>query len=190
MPTREAHRSPQGALGALLLAVCLGMLGCTPKIPNKVSQDEYDVYREWLKDHFANKAPEQLYLDDQTFVFDPLQHFGCGDLMHKNDHIPWSLIKAQHALGNADYELDVSPSSMQLPWIYKTLNPRQFPNPSPGLHIIGFSRVAFSRDGQQGLFAFSDSCAAGQCGSGGAVLAIRQGDSWKFDRLKSCVWVY
>jgi len=167
------------------------MLACTPKIPNKVTQDEYDVYREWLKDYFANKAPEQLYLDDQTFVFDPLSvsGYGCGDSMHKNDHIPWSLIKALHALGNADYELDVSPGSMQLPWTYKILNPRQFPNPSPGLHIIGFSRAAFSRDGQRGLFAFSDSCAAGLCGVGGAVLAVRHGGSWKFDRLKSCTWV-
>ena len=189
MPTREPHRSTRRALGALVLVVCLGMLACAPKIPNKVSEDEYDVYREWLKNQFANKAPEQLYLDDQTFVFDPLEHSGCGDRMHKNDRIPWSLIKALHALGSVDYELDVSPSSMQLPWTYKVFNPRQFPKSSPGLHIIGFSRVAFSRDGQRGLFAFSDSC-GGQCGSGGAVLATRQGGAWKFDRLKSCVWLY
>ena len=174
----------------LLLGICFGTLGCTPKIPNKVTQEEYQVYREWLKNHFASKSPDQLYLDDQTFVFDPLERQGCGDLMHKNDHVPWSLIKALHAVKNADYELDVLHDNMQLPWAYRVLNPRQFPNQSPGLHIIGFSRVAFSNDGQQGLFAFSDSCAAGQCGFGGAVLATRQGSSWKFDRLKSCSWVY
>ncbi|HWC20195.1 MAG TPA: hypothetical protein VG498_24485, partial [Terriglobales bacterium] len=178
------------AMLLLVAGICLGMLGCTPKIPNKVTQDEYQLYREWLKHHFASKAPEQLFLDDQTFVFDPMERRGCGDVIHRDDQVPWSLMRALHALRNADYELDVSPSTMQIPWPYQVLNPRRLPNVDRGLHIIGFSRVAFSRDGSQGLFAFSDACAMRECGGGGAVLANKLGNSWEFSQLKSCSWMY
>jgi hypothetical protein len=180
----------QTFVAGLVIASCLVGLGCTPKIPDKVTTKEIDIYREWLKQRFAGKAPEQLYLDDQSFAFDPLARLGCGNAMHKADHVPWSLIKALHALGNADFEVDVSPATMQLPWKYQVLNVRHFPPASPALHVIGFSRVAFNGSGTQALFAFSDACAAGLCGGGSAVLANKNGPNWEFTPLKSCLWVY
>jgi hypothetical protein len=173
----------------LMLACCLIGLGCTPKIPDKATTKEIDLYREWLKQRFASKAPEKLYLDDQTFAFDPQQR-GCAKGIHDENHVPWGLMKALHALGNADYEVDVSPTTMQLPWKYQVLNVRQFPPPSPGLHVIGFSRVAFNGSGSEALFAVSDACAAGQCGGGSAVLAKKNGSKWEFTELKGCSWVY
>ena len=183
-------RPIQTFIAALLIASSLVGLGCTPKIPDKVTTKEIDIYREWLKQRFTGKAPEQLYLDPQSFAFDPLGHLGCGNAMHKEDHMPWSLMKALHALGNMDFEVDVSPATMQLPWKYEVLNVRQFPPPSPGLHVIGFSRVAINRSGTEALFAVSDACGAGQCGGGSAVLAVKDGGSWHFTSLKSCSWVY
>lgn len=190
MELRALPRPIQTFIAALVIASCLVGLGCTPKIPDKVTTKEIDIYREWLKQRFAGKPPEQLYLDDQSFVFDPLAHLGCGNAMHKADHVPWSLIKALHALGNADFEVDVSPATMQLPWTYQVLNVRRFPPSSPALHVIGFSRVAFNGSGSEALFAFSDACAAGQCGGGSAVFAAKHGGSWQFTLLKSCSWVY
>jgi hypothetical protein len=166
----------------------LGGLGCTPKIPDKVTTKEIDLYREWLKQRFAGKAPQQLYLDDQTFVFDPQQR-GCDKAIHNGNHVPWSLMKALHALGNANFEVDVSPATMELPWKYQVLNVRRFPPASPGLHVIGFSRVAFDGSGSAALFAVSDACAAAQCGSGNAVLAKKNGQNWEFSSLKNCSWV-
>ena len=175
---------------ALILVCCLAGLGCTPSIPDKVTSEEIGLYREWLKHRFADKAPEQLYLDDQTFAFDPLAHLGCGNAMHKEDHVPWSLMKALQALGNADFEVDVSPNTMQLPWPYHVLNPRQFPTEARGLHVVGFSRVALNHNRTEALFAFSDACAFGQCGGGGAVFASKQGGAWHFNQMKSCSWLY
>jgi hypothetical protein len=190
MELRALRRPIQTFIAALVTMSCLAGLGCTPKIPDKVTTKEIDIYREWLKQHFAGKAPEQLYLDPQTFVFDPLGHLGCGNAMHKADHVPWSLMKALHALGNVDYEVDVSPATMELPWKYEVLNVRRFPPQSAGLHVIGFSRVAFSGNGSEVLFAVSDACAASECGRGSAVLAAKHGSTWQFTSLNSCLWVY
>jgi hypothetical protein len=53
---------------------------------------------------------------------------------------------------------------------------RLVPRPAPGtFDLLAFSRVAFSRDHQQALFAVSDACAYGDCGSGGAVYAHKDG---------------
>jgi hypothetical protein len=189
MELRVLRNPIQTFIAALMLACCLGGLGCTPKIPDKVRTREIEIYREWLKQRFAGKAPEQLYLDVQTFVFDPQQR-GCGKAIHDDNHVSWALMKALHALGNADYEIDVSPQTMELPWKYRTLNVRQFPPASPGLHVIGFSRVAFNGSGSEALFGVSDACAAGQCGGGSAVLAKKNGPNWEFTPLKSCSWAY
>jgi hypothetical protein len=189
MELRALPRRIQTFIAALVIASCLAGLGCTPKIPDRVTTKEIDIYREWLKQRFAGKAPEQLYLDDQTFVFDPQQR-GCGKAIHDENHVPWSLMKALHALGNADFEVDVSPGTMDLPWKYQVLKVRQFPPASPALHVIGFSRVAFNGSGSEALFAVSDACAAGQCGGGSAVLAAKHAGSWQFTSLKSCSWVY
>jgi len=151
-------RKPIQLCAAIIIsAFCVFSLGCTPKIPTQVTSEEMSVYSEWLRHYFANKAPEQLYIDNQTFVFDPLdKKRGFG--LPKDAGITSYLPKELHALGKAEYPLEAQ--ELSLPWPYKVLNPRQFPNASPSLHVIGFSRVAFNKEHTEALFAISDSCAA------------------------------
>jgi hypothetical protein len=164
-------------------------IGCTPKIPSKITSQEMDLYREWLKQRFANKAPEHLYLDDQTFLFDPLRQEGCGKALHTRDGASNSLMRALHNLGNADYEINVSSKVVQIPWPYQVLNVRDFPRPVEGLDVISFSRVAFNRRGTEALFAVNDLCGP-QCGKGRAVLATKQNGAWKFKDSNTCSWEY
>ena len=175
---------------AIVALFSLFASSCTPKIPNAVTQDEMDVYQQWLLQRFAKEPPKQLYLDNQTFVFDPLSEGGCGNNLHREDHVSRSLMKALHGLGNVDYELDMSPKLWNLPWPYRVLDPRHFPAAADGLHVIAFSRVAFDSSGKHALFSFSDSCAFGQCGKGGAVVGNKDEGSWKFATAKGCSWAY
>lgn len=183
---RYAEIISRTGLGALIIALCVCAVGCTPKIPTRVGIEEMDLYREWLKHYFASKPPAQLYLDDQTFVYDPLDT-RRGQALPKGSGVSSSLAKELHALGNAEYPLEVASVGMNLPWPYKVLNPRALPTPATGLHIIGFSRVAFNRGHTEALFAISDSC-GGDCGHGGPVHAVKQNGSWQFTELRG--WVY
>jgi hypothetical protein len=146
------------------------------------------VYRQWLLQRFAEKAPDQLYIDNQTFAFDPAQ-MRCADSLRKQERISKSLIQQFHRLYNAEYPLDI-PEELSLPWKYQVLDPRHLPSGSPtSLRIIGFSRVAFNRSGTEALFAISDSC-GGECGYGGAVQGINSGGHWRFRRLSACNSIY
>src|SRR5690348_1858159 len=111
---RSSLRLLRSVITALIFVLASLAVGCTPKIPNHLTSQEMDLYRDWLKQRFANQAPEHLYLDDQTFVFDPLRQEGCANALHKNDGVSNSLMRELHNLGNADYEIDVSPASMNL----------------------------------------------------------------------------
>lgn len=173
---------------SILTLSCL-TLGCTPKIPNQITSQEMDLYRDWLKQHFANKAPDHLYLDDQTFVFDPLREQSCGKNLHRNDDVSNSLMRELHNLGNADYEIDISPESMKLPWSYQVLNVRHLPSSAQEAHVISFSRVAFDRAGTEALFAVNDLCGS-QCGAGRAVSARKENSAWKFKDSTTCSWKY
>ena len=148
-----------------------------------------DLYRAWLKQRFANKAPDHLYLDDQTFVFDPLREQSCGKGLHKNDGVSNSLVRELHNLGNVDYEIDVSPESMNLPWPYQVLNVRHLPSAAEGVHMISFSRVAFDRAGTEALFAVNDLCGP-QCGAGRAISARKENGAWTFKESGACSWKY
>ncbi len=174
---------------ASVLVLSCVTLGCTPKIPNQITSREMDLYRGWLKQRFANQAPERLYLDNQTFVFDPLRDAACGKSLHKNDGVSNSLMRELHNLGNADYEVDVSPESMKLPWPHQVLNVRHMPSASSGMHIVSFSRVAFDRSGTEALFAVNDLCGL-QCGAGHAVSARKENGEWTFKDSSTCYWKY
>ena len=171
----------------LIIGLGLIMVGCTPKIPNKISAQEMNLYREWLKQRFANKAPEHLYFDDQTFAFDPLAQEGCGKALGKSNHVSTSLMRALHNLGNVDYEVDVSPKSMHVPWSYQVLNVRDFPRAAEGLHVISFSRVAFDRSGREALFAVNELCGP-QCSAGHAISGTKENGAWKFMDSGTCSW--
>lgn len=186
---RSSPRLLQLLITALISALVFLTLGCTPKIPNQITSQEMDLYRDWLKQRFANKAPEHLYLDDQTFVFDPLRQEGCAKTLHQNDGVSNSLMHELHKLGNADYEIDTAPASMRLPWPYQVLNVRHLPSAANGLHMISFSRVAFNRGGSEALFAVNDLCGP-QCGSGRAISATKENGAWAFKDSTTCSWKY
>jgi hypothetical protein len=171
-----------------LLVGVFSLTSCQPAIPNKVTPDEYSLYSEWTAKHFATKSPERLFFSSRTFIFDPLERYGCGDRLHASNGIPWSLIKQLHALGQAEYPLDFyNGNNLQIPWASKEVD--GFPPDSPGTYrFVGFSRVAFNRDHTEALFAISDSC-GGECGSGGALRAHRENGKWSFRPL-DCSWVY
>ena len=188
-PMRRSPRFLRSLVIASILILPALTIGCTPKIPNKITSQEMDLYREWLKQRFANKAPEHLYLDDQTFRFDPLRQEGCGKALHTNDDVSNSLMRALHNLGNTDYEIDVSPKAVHIPWPYQVLNVRDFPRPVEGLHVISFSRVAFNGSGRSALFAVNDLCGP-QCGRGRAVSATKENDAWRFKDSTTCSWEY
>ena len=171
-----------------ILFAAVFLAGCSPSIPNKVTPDEYALYSDWATQHFAAKPPEHLFFSSRTFVFDPLAPGGCGDRLHADNAVPWSLIKQLHAAGEAEYPLDFyPPSRLRIPWSYKEVD--TLPSESPGTyHLIGFSRVAFNRDHTQALFGISDSC-GGLCGDGGARFARRESGMWTFHTV-NCTWVY
>jgi len=184
---RRSLRLSTGLLGILLLLPCLALLGCTPRIPDRVTAEEMALYSEWLKSRFADKTPEHLYIDDQTFIYDPTNHRQC-DSLHKDQGVSSSLCKRLHELGNAEYGLEFSSGSFNLPWPYQVLNPRRMPVGTPTtLHIIGFSRIAFNRGHSEALFAISDSC-GGECGGGGPVHARKVDGAWKFTYIAG--WIY
>lgn len=132
---------------------------------------------------FPKGAQSALYVSRRTFVFDPLSRFGCGHLMHKAG-IPWSLIKQLHALGEAQYPLDVYSHNLPIP-SDEFLQPKRAP--SPRYRFIAFSRVAFNRAHDEAVFAFRDTCGS-ECG-GGTVHARRVNGAWSF-RNEGCVWSY
>jgi hypothetical protein len=172
------------------LIVCVfALAGCSPSVPNKVTPDEYQLYSEWTLQHFAVKTPDHVFFSSRTFTFDPLDRFGCGDRLHADNAVAWSLIKQLHALGEAEYPLDFyQPGrNLHISWPYKEVD--GLPAEEPGTYrLIGFSRVAFNRDHTEALFAISDSC-GGECGSGGARTARRENGKWIF-RNTTCYWVY
>jgi hypothetical protein len=173
-------------VAGLILALSFCAVGCTPKIPTSITAEELNLYRDWLMHYFASKPPAQLYLDDQTIVYDPLD-VRRGEALPKGSGVSSSLARQFRTLGNAEYPVEVASIGLNLPWPYKVLNPRALPAPATGLHIISFSRVAFNRSHTEALFAISDSC-GGNCGHGGPVHAQKQNGTWQFRELRG--WVF
>lgn len=100
-----------------------------------------------------------------------------------------SLIRQLSELGDAEFLFkDDSAAGLHIPWKYKLTD--SSPDLPPGtFHLLAFSRVAFSPDRRQALFAVSDACAGGDCGSGGAVYALKSNGMWTF-KSGGCIWMY
>lgn len=189
LPThvKSSYRLIQRSSWVLLLVLCFAFLGCTSKIPNKVTAEEMDLYREWLKSHFASKAPEHLYIYNHTFAYDPIYGHVCDDL-RKSQGVSFSLCKQLHELGDAEYRFEFPSGRFNLPWPYEVADPRRIPIGTPTtLHIIGFSRIAFAHSHTEALFAISDSC-GGECGAGGSVYARKEAGIWNFTYITG--WIY
>jgi hypothetical protein len=170
----------------VIAALLIALGGCNGRIPNSVTADEYEVYAEWLKVHFAKEEPSNLYISSRTFVFDPLKKTnGCRKDM------PWPLIKQLHALGEAEYRLpdSYSPAKLRIPWNYKMVDDWRLVSEESGSYrLIAFSRIAFDANHKKAFFAASDAC-GGLCGQGGAVYAHKQNGAWLFED-GGCNWLY
>ncbi|HLM83045.1 MAG TPA: hypothetical protein VK302_20780 [Terriglobales bacterium] len=175
-----------------VMAFVVVLVGCNARIPNNVTPDEYAVYSEWMKAYFSKSAPSNLYVGSRTFVFDPLSSSGCGNTLHANAGVPWSLIKQLHALGEAEFRLAVySPgTSLYIPWNYRVVDDWRLAPEQPGSYrLVSFSRVAFDHAHSQALFAFSDTC-GGDCGHGGPIYAHKNKGARVFESVAGCVWHY
>lgn len=177
--------------GVATVVFVVALAGCNGRIPNNVSSAEYGVYAEWMKAHFSKHAPSNLYISSRTFVFDPLATNGCNNAIHKKAGVPWGLIKQLHALGEAEYRLDVySPETkLHIPWNYPAVEDWRLISQEPGRYqVVEFSRVAFNRAHSEAFFAVSDVC-GGLCGWGGAVYAHKKNGAWMFES-GGCNWLY
>ena len=176
-----------------ILACVVALAGCNSRIPNKVSSDEYGIYSEWVNAHFSKRAPSNLYISTRTFVFDPVSRTdGCKSTeMVEKAGAPSSLIKQLHALGEAEYPLDVdSPNSqLRIAWKYEASDHWQLlSEENLPFQFVGFSRVAFNRAHTEALFAVTDIC-GGVCGWGDAVHARKESGTWVFEN-GGCDWEY
>jgi hypothetical protein len=160
-------------------------------IPNAISDEEYSVYSAWIKHHFKEQPP-RLLLANRTFIFDPLAPQWCNPKSSlAATHISISLLRALHDLGEAEYLVRTGKFQLpafQIPWKYEESEGLPANPPGP-FRLIGFSRVAFSQNRSEALFAVSDAC-GGLCGGGGALVATRKQGEWVFPSHLGCVWVY
>ena len=135
--------------------------------------------RSERESHFERIPPDgQLYVLSRTFKFNPLdQTWACQQPMIGKARVPASLTRQFADLGDAEYLFDgypgYSPATFRLPWKYTLVD--AYPNVQPGeFHLVAFSRAAFNWDHKEALFAFSDACAASDCGRGGAIYARKE----------------
>jgi len=167
-----------------ILSSIAALSSCARQIQNRVTPNEYALYSEWTTSHFGKNPPEHLYFSSKTGVFDPLD-VSCKTTLEK-DGVKSSLMNQMHALGEAEYPLNFyAASNLQIPWSYKEVEIA--PDlPLGTLHLITFSRVAFSRDHSEALFGYFDACAPGDCGHGGYIEGNKIHGKWSF-RAVGCV---
>jgi hypothetical protein len=182
------------ATSSAVLAIFLGILLLirtrAPHIPSIIGDEEYELYSDWAISHFSKTPQGKLYLLSRTFKFNPFeQPSGCSHTMIENTGVPRSLTRQLRDLGDAEYLFkDNPPVRLRIPWKYALID--SSPDLPPGtFDLLAFSRVAFSRDHRQALFAVSDACAYGDCGRGGAVYAHKDGGQWTF-KSAGCLWLF
>ena len=179
------------ATATAALAISLGILLLirATRIPSTIGDEEYELYSDWAVSHFSkNPLHGKLFLLSRTFKFNPFeQPSGCNHTMIEKAGVPKSLTKQLGDLGDAEYLFRDNPP-VRLPWKYALID--SSPDLPPGtFNLLAFSRVAFSRDRRQALFAVSDACAGGDCGSGGTVYAHKDSGKWTF-KSAGCIWLY
>ena len=178
-------------------ALILFVSGCTPQIPNKVTTEEYAVYRSVLAQRFESRPPKQLILPSRTTVEDPLASGmpnACGDKIHKAG-VSWALIKELHEVGSAEYPLSFGyvpdSGSPKIPEKSLTVSEgiglySDYKVKRGEFNLFQFTRVAFNRTKTEGLFFFEES--NGQNGWGGYRLAKLVDGQWTFEKV-GCDWV-
>jgi hypothetical protein len=177
----------------ILVAFVAVLAGCSSRIPNSISPDEYRIYSDYITAHFKSD-PGKLYVNTRTFSFDPLDDdpgSPCGKELRRRKGEPFSLAKQFQALGEAEYPLKLTSSgpTLRIPWKYAPVDDwKQIPD-KPGTYwLVEFSRVAFNCARTRAFFAVSNVC-GGECGNGGTIYAKRENGSWIFGN-GYCSWVY
>jgi hypothetical protein len=184
--------STRVALAVCFVSSCIVIFipGYAPSIPDKVTSEEYELYSQWATNRFQKEPPRHLYFAARTFVFNPMERNGCDKALSR-DGVSWSMIRAMHALGEAQYPLSFyDKTKLRIPWEYKGVDSiYDVPQENyKDYRYVDFSRVSFNNAHTEALFAVSDSC-GGLCGGGGALLARRENGSWTF-RGVGCSWMY
>jgi hypothetical protein len=174
----------------LVISIFILVLARAPHVPSTIREEEYGLYADWTKSHFSQNPPQgQLYVLNRTFKFNPLeQPGGCSLAMIEKAGVSKSLPRQLSNLGDAEYIFASNlPVRLRIPWKYTFVEAS--PDQLPGtFHLLAFSRIAFSRNHREALFAASDACAAGDCGRGGVVYAQMKQGTWTFKSV--CSWMY
>jgi hypothetical protein len=108
-------------------------------------------------------------------------------MLNRQDGISKNMIGQFDALGTAQYPLSFSNDQQKIAWSFKEIESPPA-DPDSGYHALTFSRIAFSRAGDEALFTASDMCAV-QCGGGSAFFAHKAEGIWRF-RATHYGWVY
>ena len=176
------------SLALILAAATIGCDLVQARIPNVTGPEEYEIYSAWVRQFFAKQKPQDLYILNQTFVFDPQDpaRSGCSHALPRAEVSP-SLVKQLHALGGAQFKLDSNSFDRNLtgPWPHTMVD--TFPSAASGFQAVGFSRVALNRQHSEALFSVKYVC-GGLCGNGGPLLAKNAKGAWTF-RSVGCWWI-
>jgi hypothetical protein len=165
--------------------ICVLLIGCATRLPDKVQPIEYDVYSQWLTQHFKNEPPKALYISDFTVPFGLKSEY-CNAAL-KESGVSTGMVDALQSLGRASFPLknDTSQLHISYPFEYSTWSPSDrtwTDTKAPILNYVVLSRVAFNPSQTQALFRVHDTtCAEGICaGSGGTILASKINGKWEF----------
>ena len=176
----------------LLAFAIIGMLtdACRgPAIPNQISEREYALYADWTNNALKT-APKALFFYSRTMPFNPFEPYDqCVNQVGEKEGVFRPMIRQLRALGSAQYPLDLfSSRTFHVAWKYRKIESPPT-DPEFGYRALTFSRVAFNRAGDLAIFSVSNSCAGGQCGGGGVIIAHKTQGTWEFQRT-DCNWVF
>jgi hypothetical protein len=197
-------------LSLAILYVCFVSLafGQDAAAPQKVTDEEYRVYEAVILDMFVGKSvdegrdnPRQLVILEQTVTNFPAARSPetvaslKGMLPGLSDETATDYVARLKTKGTLSSSLNLKVSYTLLP--EKELD-RIFSNGPAGWPkfynkypkssgYVGFSRVGFSKAGDQAVVYVSHGC-GGLCGSGNYVLLVKTNNAWTV-KQKMMAWI-
>ena len=173
---------------ALLSTLIMLMCSCTKstKLPDHVTDAEVKVFQGWLDRHATNNPDRTLFVLKQTYSADQQEWSYCATKILAGGARK-SMLQSLHE-NDKDYPIPSVPPDWKYQWIG---SPAYTQNIKGNFDSIGFSRAAFSPDGNEALFAFSFvHCEKNGCGGGAAnaVLATKLKENWSYKSI-GCRWI-
>ena len=178
------------AVIAIVICFSLGLVGCNRQITNSVGADEYEIYSNWLKFHFAHHPPAKLYIRARTITAQIDGCRGADVAIRAKTGRFWTPLKQFRALETAEYSLELVPpnTKLNIPWSYTALDDWQgTPDSNKPFRLIFLSRVAFNFGHDKALFDFADVPGI-MGGYGGTVFAHKGPEGWVFESV-GCSWI-